>query len=291
MKRGISLSVSICLIALAAVGTRIRSVSAEQQQWASQYVNWTFDKRVNEVWNIDQQVWFPQPGDSSFWPIQWDFNGADFGGYLGLQQQGSAGDQNVRFSIWNAISAQGSNCKPFGGEGVGQTCTLAAKIDTKKFYRLRLWRLAKEKDGQWWGGWLIYADAKGTLNENLIGRIKAPAAATTIDPNSISNFVEYFGNSFKRCQSVPLSIVGFTPPAVNYNKATGSYQGHSKYGGSKRAERNSCSTGEQNRGAFVSVNPYEFGFAKGVMMFLGGTLAQHVLDMYAHPTPPEMPAN
>jgi hypothetical protein len=291
MKRGISLSVSTCLIALAAVGGGTRVVSAEQQLWASQYVNWTFDKSVNEVWNFDQQVWFPQPGNSSFWPIQWDFNGADFGGYMGLQQQASAGDQNVRFSIWNATSAQGPNCKPFDGEGIGQTCTLAAKIDTKKFYRLRLWRLAKEQNGQWWGGWLIEADAKGTLTENFIGRIKAPATATTIDPHSISNFVEYFGDSFKKCERVPLSIVGFTPPAVNYNKATGSYQAHAKYGGSQRAEGNSCSVGQQSKGAFISAKPYEFGFAKGVMMFLGSTLGQHVLDKNTHPTPTGMPVN
>ena len=286
MKRGLSLSILISLIGLAAVGTGIRGVSAEQQLWASQYVNWTFDERVKEVWNIDQQVWFPQPGNSSFWPIQWEFKGmGGVGGYLGLQQQDSAGNQNVRFSIWDASSAQGPNCQPFDGEGVGQTCTLAAKIDTKKFYWLRVWRLAKEKDGQWWGSWLIETDAKGTLTENFIGKIKAPAAATTIDPNSIGNFVEYFGNRFPRCESVPLSIVGFTPPVVNYDKGTGSYQGYSRYGGSKKAEGNGCTTGKQNSGAFISVKPYDFGFAKGVMMFLGGTLAQHVLDPETHPTP------
>jgi hypothetical protein len=210
---------------------------------------------------------------------------------MGLQQGDSASHQNVRFSIWNATSARGTNCKPFGGEGVGQMCTLAVKIDATKFYRLRIWREAEEKDGQWWGGWLIEADAKGTLTKNFIGRIKAPSAAKSINPDSIKNFVEYFGPRLAKCDRVPLSIVGFPPPAVNYNKGTDSYQGYSTYGDSKKATGNTCSTGKEHNGAFISERPHDFGFAKGVIMFLGGTLARHVLDKTTHPTPPQLPAN
>ncbi len=267
------------------------NASPGQQQWSSQYVNWTFDGKVKEVWNIDQQVWFPQPNNSSYWPVQWTFSGGgDVGGYMGIQQQAVASDQNVRFSIWNATAAQGSNCKPFGGEGIGQTCTLSIQIDINKFYRLRLWRLAEEPDGQWWGGWLIEVGAKGVLTEHFIGQIKAPAGMNTVDPNSITNFVEYFGDSFATCDSVPLSIVGFTPPAVNYNGAgSGSYQGYSSYQGSTKASGNHCVTGKEDNGAFISAKPYNFGFANGVMMFLGGTLGQHMLDPKTHPTPPDMP--
>lgn len=43
-----------------------------QQQWASQYVMWTFNNDL-DVWNIDQQVWLPQPNATSYWPLQWSW--------------------------------------------------------------------------------------------------------------------------------------------------------------------------------------------------------------------------
>lgn len=45
-------------------------------------------------------------------------------GYLGLQQGDNAATQNVRFSFWNATEAQGTNCRKFDGEGIGQTYVL-----------------------------------------------------------------------------------------------------------------------------------------------------------------------
>ena len=280
---------SACLCALATLSAGMGHAIAGQQQWASQYVNWKSDGRVSEVWNIDQQVWLPRVNDGSYWPMQWGFSGVSYGGYMGLQQS-SVNEQNIRFSIWNATAADGPSCKPFGGEGIGQTCTLPVKIETNKFYRLRLWKLDSASDGQWWGGWLIEADRSGALVEHSIGRIKAPPAAKIVDPNTIYNFVEYFGDSRPTCDKVPLSIAGFSPPAMNYNgKGTGTYQGYTSYAGSQRAAGNHCSSGKENNGAFISAMPYDFGFAKGVMMFLGGTPSQHRLDRETHPTPPAMP--
>jgi hypothetical protein len=276
------------LAALGAIGWPAARAHADQQKWASQYVAWAPDETVKEIWNIDQQVWIAQPNATSYWPMQWQF-AKSVGGYMGLQQA-EGGSQNVRFSIWDATAARGSSCEKFGGEGVGQTCTLPVRINAGKYYRLRLWRLEADKDGQWWGGWLIEGDGKGGLIEHMIGEIKAPAGATVVDPGSLSNFVEYWGTAIPHCENVPLSIVGFMPPAVNHKgKGTGDYEGHYRYKGSNKASGNHCSNGQENDGALISANPFDFGFANGVMMFLGGTSASHRLDPKTHPAPRNMP--
>lgn len=180
------------------------SVRADQQLWASQYVQWKFDGGPQDIWNVDQEVWIAQPNATSFWPLQWDFKGLNYGGYIGLQQ-GTGAEQNVRFSIWNATEAKGNSCRKFDGEGVGQTCTLTLRIDPRKAYRLRIWRLKADSTGQWWGGWLIETDAAGNLSERSIGQIKAPPAAKSVDPASTSNFVEYWGDPVRACRAIPLS--------------------------------------------------------------------------------------
>jgi hypothetical protein len=114
-------------IFLLAIFANVSVTFAQQQQWASQYVKWTFDKPV-DVWNIDQQVWFPQPNNDSFMPLQWSWKNAEVGGYLGLQQADGAASQNVRFSLWDATEAQGTNCRKFDGEGKGYTCILPVNI-------------------------------------------------------------------------------------------------------------------------------------------------------------------
>ncbi len=263
---------------------------AQQQQWASQYVKWTFDKSV-DVWNIDQQVWVPIPNRTSYMPLQWSWKGSKEGGYLGLQQANDTASQNVRFSLWNATEAQGMSCRKFDGEGIGQTCVLPVKIDPKKMYRYRLWKLDAVKDGQWWGGWLIEVE-NGKLTERLIGKIKVPTAYNTVDSSSITNFVEFWGGHIAPCGSVPGSVISFMPPAVNYKgKGTGAYEAYSKYSNSDRAKGNVCRNGTENDGSLVTAKTYNFGFATGVMMFLGGSNKTPSLDSKIYPTPPDMPGN
>lgn len=274
--------------AVALIATQAGPALADQQKWSSQYVHWSFDDAVEEVWNIDQQVWIPVPNTAGYWPVQWGWNDLSDGGYMGLQQ--GHGSQNVRFSIWNATEASGSDCRTFGGEGIGYTCELPVQIDAGKFYRLRLWRTEAADDGQWWGAWLIEENAPGELVEHHIGQIKAPVAAKTIDPQSISNFAEYFGPAVPACEDVPLSIVGFTPPAVNYHGAgTGAYGGYSSFSHSDKADGNQCEDGTEGQGAFITAKTYDFGFAEGAMVFMGGQTSDHDLDDAKHPTPGDMP--
>ena len=268
---------------LVATGLGIGNASAAQQEWASQYVHWTSDGMVTEIFNIDQVVWLPKPNKFSFWPLQWTFSGSGDGGYVGLQEATSAQDQNVRFSIWNATLAKGPNCRPFGGEGIGYTCEIHVAISTKKFYRLRLSRLT----GNWWGAWIINTDATGALRQRLIGKILAPVA-TGPDPTSLSNFAEYWGQSQLACQYVPLSIIGFAPPMLNY-VGFGVYEGRYTYGGSTKAPGNLCSTGVESNGAIITTRVRDFGFAPGALMFLGATAFEHRLSRVRHPLPPLLP--
>ncbi len=208
---------------------------------------------------------------------------------MGLQQGADSSAQQVRFSLWNATEAKGKSCRKFGGEGIGYTCVLPITIDTGKFYRLRLWRLRTDVDGQWWGGWLIEAE-KGVLVEHFIGQIKVPVSYRVVDPASITNFVEYFGPAVGKCEDVPLSVAAFAPPAVNYKgKESGAYAGYAEYAGSNPAKDNTCSNGKEKRGAFVTAKLYNFGFSDGVMMFLGGTNKEPTLNPKSHLVPPDMP--
>ncbi len=264
-------------------------VMAAQQQWAAGYLGWTFDGQAASAWNIDQQIWIAQPAEASYWTINWSWTGEQgTSGYMGLQQGGGA--QQVRFSLWNATDAKGSGCQTFGGEGVGYTCTVPVTIDPAKFYRLRLWRTDASEGGQWWGGWLIEADTSGKLKEHTIGYIKVDAKHKEIDLNSIHNFSEYFGGAVARCDEVPLSIVGFTPPAANYHGAgTGVYGSYSQTKSGTKPAGNICQTGSENAGAIYKMEPYDFGFAKGGLIYLGGKADQQKLDPKTHPTPPDMP--
>jgi hypothetical protein len=288
---GLALVFKYSSILLLAIFANFNVAFAQQQKWASQYVKWTFDKSV-DVWNIDQQVWVPEPNQTSYMPLQWSWKGGNGdGGYMGLQQADNPASQNVRFSLWNATEAQGRDCRKFGGEGVGYTCTLPVRIDPAKFYRLRLWKLDAVKDGQWWGGWLIDVE-NGKLTEHLIGKIKVSASYNFVDPSSITNFVEFWGDHVAPCGKVPASVIGFTPPAVNYQgKGSGSYEAYSKYSGSDRASGNVCMNGTESNGALITARRYNFGFANGVMMFLGGPSKTPVFDSKKYPTPPGMPNN
>lgn len=208
---------------------------------------------------------------------------------MGLQE-GANGAQLVRFSLWNAIDCRGGNCRKFGGEGEGYTCELPITINTGKFYRYRLWRQEADSDGIWWGAWLI-EENNGVLTEHSIGGIKVPLSFDIVDPASITNFVEYWGEQMN-CKDVPLSIVGYTPPAVNYHgKETGVYGGYSTYAGSNHAPDNTCGTAQEQFGvgALVKAQPFNFGFANGVVIFLGGNNSDPTLDPTTHPTPPDMP--
>src|SRR4051794_8769762 len=122
----------------------------------------------------------------------WTNTQAGSGGYMGLQTtgerfNGTTGDTAI-FSLWNANGLRGSNCGQFHHEGDGLSCRIPYTIyDDGNSYRLRVWRLDSDAQGQWWGAW-IQDSRRGDVS---IGALRVPASATAIA--TANDFSEYYG--------------------------------------------------------------------------------------------------
>jgi hypothetical protein len=58
--------------------------SAQQQQWAAAYVDWTFAEDVSASARVEQDIRVAEPARASFFTLNWDFEVGE-GGYIGLQ--------------------------------------------------------------------------------------------------------------------------------------------------------------------------------------------------------------
>jgi hypothetical protein len=227
-----------------------------QQQNANLYSNWTFQGSGTGYWNVDQQMTVEQLAPATYWAMLWNWTGASYGGYIGLQTDGSqpggsTGDTAI-FSLWNANAASGPSCAAFGGEGGGYSCRLGYPITAGTYYRYRLWRGAADAGGQWWGAW-IENTATGT--DTYLGSIRVSSADTLA--TGVANFVEYFGTAVT-CTTVPKSQTVWTQPAAN-SEGNGSYQYGAAYSGMSKG---AC-TG-------ASATPASLGWTSGVRVVLGG---------------------
>jgi hypothetical protein len=201
------------LLAVAAAG----AASAQQHQNAYLYSH--YDTPATEVYSLDQYLRVDQKAEASFWPVVWKWEGQSFGGYFGLQTNGSGpsgeplGDTLI-FSLWDANAVDpspGSLGGTFGGEGTGYTLRSAYPIRPYRFYRLRIWRLSSEAEGNWWGAWTLDTD---TNVETYLGRIRSAPEHATLDGQSVENFSEYFGLAKPTCDDVPVSVVRWGLPFV-----------------------------------------------------------------------------
>ena len=135
------------------------------------------------------------------------------GSYMGLQQDGGGG-RKVRFSIWNATAfrvstVEGAACRPFGGEGVGMTCTIPYAWETGRWYRLRIRMLDTDAEGQWWGAWVM--DDAG--REQRIGDIRRPGPELI---RATYSFNEFYGQAEGlTCGQPPPSSVYIYQPLVD----------------------------------------------------------------------------
>jgi len=227
-----------------------------QQQNANLASYWAFQGSGTGYWNVDQQMTVEQRAPSTYWAMQWNWLGASYGGYLGLQTNGSrldgtTGDTAI-FSLWNANAVSGANCGVFGGEGSGYSCRLAYPITVNTYYRYRLWRGASDAGGQWWGAWI---QNTSTGADTYLGSIRVSGGNTLA--TGVLNFVEYFGTAVT-CSTVPRSQAVWTQPAAN-SQGGGRYQYSSQYA---EMAKGSCTGGNA-----ISVS---LGWTSGVRVVLGG---------------------
>ena len=145
------------------------------------------------------------------------------GSYMGLQQDFD-GARKVRFSIWDATAfrvsvVEGAQCRPFGGEGVGMTCTIPYAWEAGRWYGLRIRMLDSDAEGQWWGAWVL-DDAR---QEQRVGDIRAPSPGLI---TSTSTFNEYYGwaEGFS-CGQPPPSAIHVYQPIVNDDRSRAASSG------------------------------------------------------------------
>jgi hypothetical protein len=193
---------------------------SNQHLRAARYADWNYVSSVS-IYNVDQTLSVVTKAPSTYWSLNWTWAGSSSssGGYMGIQTNGNRNDGSVGdtaiFSIWNANGFRGNNCMNFGGEGSGISCRLAYPIyGDGNSYRLRLWRLEADSQGQWWGAWI--KDAR--RGDVKIGELRAPAGATTV--SRANDFAEYFGPKVT-CDSVPLSVVNWGSPTYLGQTADG----------------------------------------------------------------------
>lgn len=259
----------IAVFALGLLALAPPAQAQQQQQWAAAYIDWRFDDGVTGIDRIAQDIAVLEPAHASFFTLNWEFTAGD-GGYIGLQSDVD-GAGNVRFSLWNAGAARGESCRRFDGEGVGMTCVLPLGIETDRFYRVRVTRGDANATGQWWSGWIDAVDATGQTRSTKIGELQVSADLTAIEPASVYNFNEYWGDAVRACRDVPLSAALFVAPSVQRGDHGARVNARSPIG--RRPDGHPCATGSERTGAAASHVGVSRNGAPAMIMVLGGNAA------------------
>lgn len=236
-----------------------------QQQWAAAYIEWRLPDQTG-VDRIAQDIAVLAPSRASFFTLNWDFSDGD-GGYIGLQTD-AAGAGNVRFSLWNAIAARGAACRRFDGEGEGMTCVAPLRIETDRFYRVRVTRGEAAARGQWWSGWIDTVDANGQTQSFRIGELQIAPGLTEIDPASLYNFNEFWGDAVRECRQTPLSAALFAAPSIQRGASGAPFVARAPTG--RRPEGHPCTTGRERTGATASHLALTLADRPAMIMVLGG---------------------
>lgn len=265
MQRTFRLFLAVLAAPLMALGLSTPA-AADQQLWAAAYVDWTFAENAPSV-RVEQDIRVAEPARASFFTLNWDFEVGE-GGYIGLQSD-EAGAHNVRFSLWNATSARGAACRRFDGEGVGMTCELPWRIAPDAFYRVRVVRGAADAGGQWWSGWIDTRDADGRVAQTRIGDLRVAASANAINPATIYNFSEFWGDAVAACQDVPLSAAIFAPPRIGASTTGAERAARSPVG--RRPEGHLCN-GRESSGAVSRHTHIALESGPGMILTLGGAI-------------------
>ena len=181
---------------------------AQQFQDGVVYQSWAMAEPAS---TIDTWMWPSMANHAMFFAQTFSIENS--GSYLGLEQGGD-GSRSVLFSIWNATesrtsSVEGAACRPFGGEGVGMTCTIPYAWETGRWYRLRIRMVESDAEARWWAASVV--DDSGL--ERHVGDIRAPGPGLI---TSTRTFNVYYGPAEGLfCGQPPPSAVYAYQPLVN----------------------------------------------------------------------------
>ncbi|TNM59471.1 DUF3472 domain-containing protein [Streptomyces sp. NP160] len=250
---------SVAALAVLALLLGASPAAAAQHQNAYYYTHWSVPGSDAGFYNVDQVMTVNKRATATYWALAWNWTAAPDGGYTGLQTNGNrfngtTGDTAI-FSLWNATAASGPSCGAFDGEGSGLSCRLPYTITTGTSYRLRVWQLDADADGQWWGAWLLN---RKTGKETFIGSLRVAPEATAI--TGAQNFAEYFGTQ-KTCSTVPQSSVTWNRPSFD-SDGSGGYAQRGTYV-KQAGDKGACTGG--------SATPVTTSGVKSVRVVLGGS--------------------
>ena len=166
--------------------------------------NYNFDIDLN-VTDAPESV---GSGQAIFWAHFFSFVGGNRG-YIGLQIVGS--QKKAIFSIWDAITGEPGN--PFEEQGHGWQIIIDYDWKLNHKYRLRIWELNVEQNGDEWWLATVYDYSVGV--DTVIGKILVPASWGWLDATSLT-WVEYAGYDNCESKNIPYTkAVFFDPYARN----------------------------------------------------------------------------
>lgn len=193
----------------------------QQHQYGNMYLHYT--AQDGDFQNIEQEIKPLKLAKGTFWALTFGFNETNNGGYIGIQTDYNRVEQGLFiFSIWDAVDSrkgdEDSYLVDFGGEGEGKSCRISIPLQESHNYRLSIKKLESDRNGTFWGAWIIDV----TLGEtHYLGAIKTEIQTTL--SGRVSNFVEYFADQ-QPCDKVPFSKAIFMGVKFNFNSSLGTFQ-------------------------------------------------------------------
>ena len=166
------------------------------------WIYWKKDNNYN--FDVDLEVTDAPEIDAHtlFWTHQFSFvNGS--GGYIGLQVVGS--QKKAIFSIWGAITGEPGNS--FEENGSGWQIIIDYDWKLNRRYRLRIWKMEVEENGDEW--WLASVYDYTSGSDTVIGKILVPSSWGWLTSPSVT-WIEYAGYDNYDPEDIPYTRAVFS---------------------------------------------------------------------------------
>ncbi len=172
------------------------------------YWDWPGQDYTSYEWEVTAGIDQTGP-DAYYYAHQFRLGNGD-NGYAGMQ--GDSNGKRAIFSIWEALSATGTEiARPFGGEGVGYQTIINYDWQVGRAYRYQVQKVSSGSDGTWWG-----ASVTDTVTgiSSPIGQIKVPVAWGNLNGSSIA-WMERYNGPMNSCSDIHHSVASFTNFTAN----------------------------------------------------------------------------